>query len=67
MSTDNGDAHVVSRSSVLQVTLGRDLCLGPRQIKAVSVHVDLSQASISVGLVSPSECTMAQFGCDFTE
>jgi len=50
-----------------RLPLGETSVWVPGQTKAVSVHIDLSQASISVGLVSPSECTMAQFKCDFTE
>ena len=65
---DNGESqHTVSRTSILQVILGNDLHLGPWQTKAMYVDVSSSQDMIPIGFMSPSECTMAQFGCDFTE
>ena len=65
---DKGESqYTVNRTILLQVTLGKDLHLGPWQTKAVYVDVSSSQDMIPICLVSPSECTMAQFGCDFTE
>ena len=43
------------------------LHLGPWQTKAVCVEVSASQEAIPIGLMSPSEHTMAQLGCDFAE
>ena len=57
----------VSVTSVLQVTVEKNVCLGPGQTKTVCVRVNDNRDVIPLGVVTPSEAVLAELQCDFVE
>ena len=57
----------VSVTSVLQVTVEKNVCLGPGQTRTVHVRVNDNRGVISLGVVTPSEAILAELQCDFVE
>ena len=57
----------VSVTSVLQVTVEKNVCLGPGQTRTVYVRVNGNHCVVPLGVVTPSEAVLAELQCDFGE
>ena len=54
----------MSVTSVLQVTVEKNVCLGPGQTRTVYVRVNDNHGVIPLGVVIPSEAVPAELQCD---
>ena len=57
----------MSVTSVLQVNVEKNVCLGPGQKRTTCVKVNNKHDVIPLGVATPSEAVLAGLQCDFVE